>query len=73
MDVKQKSNEMILFEEFICVVKFGMYIPIFFYVYNIIKEHNMLMKEHMSPCSYICDDCVDKENLQINDNNNELE
>ena len=54
------SNEVKLFDDIITVFKFSIYIPLFFYVCNIIKEHNTLMRL----------ECLDTEDLEINDNDN---
>ena len=60
------SNEVKLLDEIITLFEFSTYIPLFVYACNIIKEHNMLMRLSWS---YTCDECLDKENLKINDNN----
>ena len=60
------SNEVKLFDEIIMLFKFSIYIPLFFYACNVIKEHNTLMR---LPWSYTCDECLDKEELKINDEN----
>ena len=60
------TNEKNLFDCIYFGVKAVVYTYIFFYACNIIKEHNMLM----GLVTYTCDECLDKENLEINDNDN---
>ena len=40
MSGEQKSNEVKFFEEIVLMAKYGIYIPLFSYACNIIKEHN---------------------------------
>ena len=65
--MRELSNEEKLLLDIYFTVKYNTYIYLFWYACNIIKEHNTLMR---LPWSYTCDECLDKENLEINDNDN---
>ena len=67
MSAEQKTNEENLLGSIYFGMKTAVYTSLFFYACRIIKEHNTLMR---FPWSYICDECLDKEDLEINDNDN---
>ena len=61
--MSKKTKEEILFEDIYFNIKYGIYLSVFFYAIAIIREHNTLMRLP----SYTCDECLDKEDLEINE------